>query len=933
MIGRVGEGGFEGWAFFHRGAACRLHAFGTHIHSAALTDNTPQTHAHHNSNFKHNSYPEAAAAYFLEPLRLASPSYVGLLTGLVALGAVADPLVDRLTSKEVEPQLAALLDPAAPAAAAAAAREAALKATKEAPAAPAAKEEKKEGEEGAGDKAGGEQEGGGSGGGAAAMDVDAGAGAAAGGAEAAAADAAPDADAAAAEAAARAEAAAVHAVQLIDALRAARPDWLPSREALPAALRKRWADPARAERARAAAADAGAPRARALETRWLAEALLACADARRGDPGALLELFDAYAAPAASDLSFLARYASDVAAKAWSLAERRALLALWAERLAAGAVAQRLAAQQLQLLVLPLLQGALDAGEAALLDEKLAGRLLRDALRCTAADEPRGAGAGARGGAAAAAAQQGPGPLAFSEPLRARLCQLATLMLKLNARAVLSDADRRKRLAAWLWRLLKAPPDDAPCRSYAFVAVAQLLQDPSFDFKTCSQAWVAALRHVQPEPRKGLMREALDLLVPRLVAAEAAEAKDGKDGGDKGGASGKGGSKERSGGGDKGAADKAAAAPPPSGPQWAKFAKRTLLEENHASAHLLLMWQMIVRHPDAFYPARALFGHQIINSLSKLALATNSQLENRKLAIDLAALLVRWEERRIAEHIAKWGDDPPSPPPEPAAPAAPAAAGAEGGEGKGEEGGAAAAAAAAAAPAPSPGQKRPREEGEGEGAGAEAKAAAEGEAGAAAEGDGAAKPADGDGEPPAKQAKGPDGEPAAAPAAAPAPPAAPAAPAAPAKSWAAGPKPRAGEHALSPQHADAVLHLLIRVAFVCADAPDREMQALRAHTLKVFRRAAALFKGAQVRLPWLEKLLQNQRDKDPMPAVPTGWAILGAALEAQPRGAPAAAAAQFVQLLGPGFAARQRETVELMAATLRRLFQEYPMDDPRCALI
>jgi hypothetical protein len=112
-----------------------------------------------------------------------------------------------------------------------------------------------------------------------------------------------------------------------------------------------------------------------------------------------------------------------------------------------------------------------------------------------------------------------------------------------------------------------------------------------------------------------------------------------------------------------------------------------------------------------------------------------------------------------------------------------------------------------------------------------------------------------------------------------------------------------------------------------------------------------------------------------MPAVPTGWEILGAALEAQPRGAPATTHAQFVQLLAPCFAQRQQvrppvsaqplsespftcartlqaappsvpgsclflsltrtpqppapqSTVDLMAATLRRLFQEHPMDDP-----
>ncbi len=214
---------------------------------------------------------------------------------------------------------------------------------------------------------------------------------------------------------------------------------------------------------------------------------------------------------------------------------------------------------------------------------------------------------------------------------------------------------------------------------------------------------------------------------------------------------------------------------------------------------------MIVRHPDAFYPARGLFSHQIINSLSKLALATNSQLENRKLAIDLAALLVRWEERRIREQKARGGGEAADGAAAPAPAAAPAAA-----------------EPAATAGDESPDRKRPREDEPMEDAPAAATAA-----------DGA--------EPPAKQAKGPDGAPVAT-AAAPA--------------YAAAPAPTDGEYALSPQHADAVLHLLIRVAFVCADAPDREMQALRAYTLKVFRQAAVLFKDAPIRLPWLEKLLQ-----------------------------------------------------------------------------
>lgn len=168
-----------------------------------------------------------------------------------------------------------------------------------------------------------------------------------------------------------------------------------------------------------------------------------------------------------------------------------------------------------------------------------------------------------------------------------------------------------------------------------------------------------------------------------------------------------------------------------------------------------------------------------------------SQLENRKLAIDLAALLVRWEERRIREAreraAANGGDDA-------------GAAGAGNGAAAAGDGGV------------SPDRKRPREE-EGEGAAADTAEPMATDPAAGKAGDGAAAAAAAAGaEPPAKQARASDG--AAVP-------------------TASRPGGADGEPALSAQQADAVLHLLIRVAFVCADAPDREMQALRAYTLKV----------------------------------------------------------------------------------------------------
>jgi hypothetical protein len=43
-----------------------------------------------------------------------------------------------------------------------------------------------------------------------------------------------------------------------------------------------------------------------------------------------------------------------------------------------------------------------------------------------------------------------------------------------------------------------------------------------------AQVWVSLLRVTQPEPRKGLMREVLDTLVPTLVEKLGSRGSDGK---------------------------------------------------------------------------------------------------------------------------------------------------------------------------------------------------------------------------------------------------------------------------------------------------------------------------------------------------------------------------------------------------------------------
>lgn len=81
-------------------------------------------------------------------------------------------------------------------------------------------------------------------------------------------------------------------------------------------------------------------------------------------------------------------------------------------------------------------------------------------------------------------------------------------------------------------------------------------------------------------------------------------------------------------------------------PIWIRYTRKVLVEEGHMIANFLHLFHLIVRHEDAFYPARAQFVPHLINSLHKLGLSTNGTPELRQLALDLVETVIVWEKRR-----------------------------------------------------------------------------------------------------------------------------------------------------------------------------------------------------------------------------------------------------------------------------------------------
>ncbi|KNA06133.1 hypothetical protein SOVF_183880 [Spinacia oleracea] len=201
----------------------------------------------------------------------------------------------------------------------------------------------------------------------------------------------------------------------------------------------------------------------------------------------------------------------------------------------------------------------------------------------------------------------------YDEPLRIELLQLATLLLKYLQGDLVQH---RKELIKFGWNHLKR--EDSASKQWAFVNVCHFLEAYQAPEKIILQVFVALLRTCQPE-HKMLVKQALDILMPALPRR----------------------------------------LPPGDSrmPIWIRYTKKILVEEGHSIPNLIHIFQLIVRHSDLFYACRAQFVPQMVNSLSRLGLPYTTTSENRRLAIELAGLVVGWERQRQSEMKAVAGTD------------------------------------------------------------------------------------------------------------------------------------------------------------------------------------------------------------------------------------------------------------------------------------
>jgi hypothetical protein len=162
--------------------------------------------------------------------------------------------------------------------------------------------------------------------------------------------------------------------------------------------------------------------------------------------------------------------------------------------------------------------------------------------------------------------------------------------------------DYRRGLIRLPWSYLK--DDTSPVRFSAYVMVCQFMSTMTCPEKIYLQVYTAMIKAWQPEGRQQI-HEALDLILPLLPSKLH----------------------------DPGAKV----------PMWIRWTKRSLIEDGHSLGNLVHILQFIVRHRTLFQPWHGELALLLVQSLQRIGIPPNSPVENRKLAIDIIAVIIDWE--------------------------------------------------------------------------------------------------------------------------------------------------------------------------------------------------------------------------------------------------------------------------------------------------
>lgn len=190
------------------------------------------------------------------------------------------------------------------------------------------------------------------------------------------------------------------------------------------------------------------------------------------------------------------------------------------------------------------------------------------------------------------------------DKVRVELLHLTTVMVH---RCPTLMHDVKKDIIKCAWTFIGS--EDNVVKQTAYLLAARFFEAHESPAKFILSAWTGLLRPPHSEGRT-LVRQALDILAPILQNKMPTE---------------------------------------PGAPLWAKTTRRLLAEEGHGMSQIIIIYQLIIRQPDLFYPCRALFVPHMVNSLTKLGLHSSATPDSRLLSLEVLSVIFRWEQKASSE--------------------------------------------------------------------------------------------------------------------------------------------------------------------------------------------------------------------------------------------------------------------------------------------
>jgi transformation/transcription domain-associated protein len=77
------------------------------------------------------------------------------------------------------------------------------------------------------------------------------------------------------------------------------------------------------------------------------------------------------------------------------------------------------------------------------------------------------------------------------------------------------------------------------------------------------------------------------------------------------------------------------------------WTKKIIVEEGHSMQQLFHILQLVVRHYKVYYPVRHHLVQHMVNSIQRLGFSPTATIDHRRLAVELAEVIIKWELHRI----------------------------------------------------------------------------------------------------------------------------------------------------------------------------------------------------------------------------------------------------------------------------------------------